>query len=113
MVTPPPQLQLRKGGVWTRAPVAAGVRFGPFLGKWVLEPGNEDYAWEVGYTFFKTSFEFLPQTLIFWSIYPYILKTMNSGRLKNLCLKYQRCSQSGCKDIGIRKVEFVTNTQFL
>ena len=47
LITPPPHLQLRKQGVWTRAPVPAGVRFGPFLGKWVLEPINEDFAWEV------------------------------------------------------------------
>ena len=27
--------------------VAAGTRFGPFLGKWVLEPQREEHAWEV------------------------------------------------------------------
>ena len=51
-VTPPPQLELRKGGVWARAIVPAGTRFGPFLGKWVPEPRNEDYAWEVSNNFF-------------------------------------------------------------
>ena len=65
LVTPPPQLQLRKGGVWTRAPVAAGVRFGPFLGKWVLEPGNEDYAWEVGNNTLYTFFSPASLTLVF------------------------------------------------
>ena len=38
---------------------------------------------------------------------------MISVRLKNLNLKYQRFTPSGCKDIGIRKSEFVTKTQFL
>ena len=47
LITPPPQLLLRKGGVWARVSIPAGVRFGPFLGKWVLEPANEDFAWEV------------------------------------------------------------------
>ena len=37
---------------------------------------------------------------------------MNSVRLKSLSLKYQKFSVSGCKDIGIRKVEFVAKTQF-
>ena len=27
--------------------MAAGTRFGPFLGKWVLEPQREEFAWEV------------------------------------------------------------------
>ena len=47
LISPPPQLELRHGGVWTRAPVPQGTRFGPFLGKWVLEPANESFAWEV------------------------------------------------------------------
>ncbi len=47
LISPPPQLELRHGGVWTRAPVPQGTRFGPFLGKWVLEPANECFAWEV------------------------------------------------------------------
>ena len=38
--------------------------------------------------------EFLPQT-------------------NNLSLKYQRFAPSGCKDIGIRRFEFVAKTQFL
>ena len=38
---------------------------------------------------------------------------MNSVRSKNLSLKYQSFSPSSCKDIGIRKFEFVTKTQFL
>ena len=31
----------------------------------------------------------------------------------SLSWKYQRFKQSGCKDIGIRKFEFVAKTQFL
>ena len=38
---------------------------------------------------------------------------MVSGRSSNLSLKYQRFKQSGCKDIGIRKFEFMAKTQFL
>ena len=38
---------------------------------------------------------------------------MNSVRLKNLSLKYQRFTPSGGKNICIRKSEFVTKTQFL
>ena len=38
---------------------------------------------------------------------------MNSVRWKNLSLKYQRFTPSGGKNIGIRKSECVTKTQFL
>ena len=38
---------------------------------------------------------------------------MNVFRQKNLSLKYQRFTPSGGKNIGIRKSEFVTKTQFL
>ena len=38
---------------------------------------------------------------------------MNSVRSKNVGLKYQRPTPSGCKDIGIRKFEFVAKAQFL
>ena len=44
---------------------------------------------------------------------PQIFQTMNSVRWKNLSLKYQRFAPSGGKNIGIRKSEFVTKTQFL
>ena len=43
---------------------------------------------------------------------PEIFKTMNSVRLNNLSLKYQWFILLGCKDIGIRKLELVTKTQF-
>ncbi len=38
---------------------------------------------------------------------------MNSVRSNNLSLKYQRFTPSGGKNIGTRKSEFVTKTQFL
>ena len=38
---------------------------------------------------------------------------MNSVRSNSLRLKYQRFIPSGCKDIVIRKVEFVAKTKFL
>ena len=38
---------------------------------------------------------------------------MNSVRINNLRLKYQRFAPSDCKDIGIRRFEFVAKTQFL
>ena len=44
---------------------------------------------------------------------PLIFQTMNSVRWKNLSLKYQRITPSGGKNIGIRKSELVTKTQFL
>ena len=37
---------------------------------------------------------------------PLIFHIINYVRLKNLSLKYQRFTASGCKDIGIRKFEF-------
>ena len=40
-------------------------------------------------------------------------KTINSFKSNNLSLKYQRFAPSGCKDIGIRRFEFVAKTQVL
>ena len=37
---------------------------------------------------------------------------MNSVRSDNLSLKYQRFILSGCKDIGIRKLEYGAKAQF-
>ena len=39
---------------------------------------------------------------------PQIFQTINSVRSNNVSLKYQRPTTSGCKDIGIRKFEFVS-----
>ena len=38
---------------------------------------------------------------------------MDFVRSNDLSWKYQRFTSSGCKDIGIRKFEFVAKTQFL
>ena len=38
---------------------------------------------------------------------------MNSVKSNNLILRYQNVTLSGCKDIEIRKFEFVVKTQFL
>ena len=40
-------------------------------------------------------------------------QTMNSVRSNNLSLKYQSFTTLGCKDVGVRKFEFVVKTQFL
>ena len=42
---------------------------------------------------------------------PPLAQIMSSGRSNNISLKYQRFTQSDCKDIGIRKSEFVAKTQ--
>ena len=42
-----------------------------------------------------------------------ILQTMNSVSSKCLSLKYQGFTPSGCKDIGIRRLQVVSNTQFV
>lgn len=47
-LNPPPQVELRdSAGVWAKEDVAAGTRYGPFLGKWMVEPANPAHAWEV------------------------------------------------------------------
>ena len=44
------------------------------------------------------------------SLTPFIFRTINSVRSNSLSLKYHRFTPSGCKDIGIRKFEFVANS---
>ena len=39
-------------------------------------------------------------------------QTMNYLRPNNLSLEYQRFPPSGCKNIGMRKLDFVAKTQF-
>ena len=86
LALPPPQLEFGQSGVsngrgvWTKTNIPANTRFGPFLGKWVsgwsgkfyhrnncfffqvLEPENEEFAWEVRITILSyfAIFEFLP-----------------------------------------------------
>ena len=38
---------------------------------------------------------------------------MNSVRSNNLGSKYQKFTPSGCRDMGIRKLEFAAKTQFI
>ena len=38
---------------------------------------------------------------------------MNSAMSNGPSLRYQKFTQSGCKDVGFRIFEFVANTQFL
>ena len=53
LALPPSQLEFGPStawagrGVWTKSNIPSGTRFGPFLGKWVLEPENDEFAWEV------------------------------------------------------------------
>lgn len=71
LAVPPPQLELGQSGVsngtgvWTKAALPANTRFGPFLGKWVLEPENDEFAWEVRITILSyfAIFEFLSDTI--------------------------------------------------
>ena len=64
--------------------------------------------------------EFLPQTTIFLSLY-LCNRMVYTFDISNLIiwsnnihtLKYQRSITLGCKDIAIRKFEFVAKTQFL
>ena len=68
-----------------------------------------------------TETEFLPRAQMFYTLfllYPdpvnllnFKLKTIRSNRIHSL--KYLRFTTLGCKDIGIRKSEFVAKTQFL
>ena len=44
---------------------------------------------------------------------PQIFQTLNYVSSNNVSLKYQMPTRSGCKDIGIRKFEFVAKTQIL
>ena len=44
---------------------------------------------------------------------PLIFQTMNHVRPNNISLKHQRFTPLGCKDVEIRKFEFVVKTHFL
>ena len=44
---------------------------------------------------------------------PLIFQTVNSARSKSLRFIYQRFTPSSCKDIGIKKFEFVSKNSFL
>ena len=53
-LNPPSQVDLRESsinkadlGVWAVETIPHGTRFGPFMGKWTMEPSNPKFAWEV------------------------------------------------------------------
>lgn len=48
-VNVPAELELRRDGVWARAAIKCGQRYGPFLGKWLTTPIDTKYAWEVSH----------------------------------------------------------------
>ena len=62
---PPSQVELRESvsgsglGVWATEIIPAGSKFGPFLGKWCLEPINQNQAWEVSQNHFNNSLKLL------------------------------------------------------
>lgn len=43
----PNELVLKNGGVFARASIIAGTKYGPFVGKWGTQPLDSKYAWEV------------------------------------------------------------------
>ena len=49
----------------------------------------------------------MPQTLLFYSL------QSNVVDYESISLKYQRFTPSGCKEIEIRKIEFVVKNQLL
>ena len=58
--------------------------------------------------------EFLLQIFIsLQPVRPLIFQITNSGRSISISLKYIRFRPPDCKDIGSRKFEYVTKTQFL
>lgn len=43
----PSELVLKSGGVFSRANIPCGTKYGPFNGKWVGQPLDRRYAWAV------------------------------------------------------------------
>ena len=55
-LNPPSQVDLRESsanpaelGVWANEAIPPGTRFGPFMGKWTMEPTHQKFAWEVSF----------------------------------------------------------------
>ena len=71
-LNPPSNIELKESskggglGVWAAESIPSGTRFGPFLGKWALEPINLRYAWEVS--------EF---SLVYFTLYINLLQLYN------------------------------------
>jgi hypothetical protein len=67
---PPSQVELRESGsghpglgVWAVDSIPSGSKFGPFLGKWCLEPVNPHQAWEVSPMAFNKFLLFIQSTI--------------------------------------------------
>ncbi|XP_062532113.1 histone-lysine N-methyltransferase PRDM16 isoform X6 [Bombyx mori] len=43
----PIELALKNDGVYARANIAVGTKYGPFIGKWETQPLDRRYAWEI------------------------------------------------------------------
>lgn len=43
----PNELALKAGGIFARRNISSGTRYGPFIGKWVTQPLDRRFAWEV------------------------------------------------------------------
>ncbi|XP_049875640.1 histone-lysine N-methyltransferase PRDM16-like isoform X2 [Pectinophora gossypiella] len=43
----PSELVLKGGGIFARASISGGTKYGPFIGKWETQPLDRRYAWEV------------------------------------------------------------------
>lgn len=48
----PSDLILKSGGVYARASIPIGTKYGPFNGKWETQPLDRRYAWEVSFNIF-------------------------------------------------------------
>lgn len=65
----PKELKLRESGrgVWAKEKIPRGTKYGPFIGKWVSDPVDSRFAWEVSFFFFffKLPFNTCPLWLLF------------------------------------------------
>lgn len=48
----PSELVLKSGGIFARANIPVGTKYGPFNGKWETQPLDRRYAWEVSLKYF-------------------------------------------------------------
>ncbi len=57
----PHELELRNAGaegVWTKTTIQGGTKYGPYIGKWLQNPIDMRYAWEVSRLFSHFWFRF-------------------------------------------------------
>lgn len=43
----PSELVVKGGGVFAKANISSGTKYGPFIGKWETQPSDRRFAWEV------------------------------------------------------------------